>query len=73
MRPLPIVMFSPLLAKAANKEFPLTASAETAPSGVDVDACPALISLLEAKVYIDEVSRKTASPDPVPSLSRVSP
>ena len=30
-------MLSPLFAKAANKEFPLTARAETAPSGVEVD------------------------------------
>ena len=59
-------------ANAANNEFPLTSSAETAPSGVAVEACPSLISLLEAKVKIDDVSLRTASPEPVPSHNKVS-
>ena len=73
MSPLPIVIFSPLFAKAANKEFPFTASADTAPSGVDAVSCPALISLFEDKVNMDEVSLRTARPDPVPNHSKVSP
>ena len=72
INPFPLVIFSPLFANAANNEFPLTSSAETAPSGVAVEACPSLISLLEAKVKIDDVSLRTASPEPVPSHNKVS-